>query len=144
MSNLGCVRIRASVAVATLLIAGGIARAETGAQDASPVVVASSPVVVASSADDCDYSRHPPIDRRHPLAVRRLPNGQKALANRRIVRPHPVTAATPHEGPSLVVADNRGSVGSPFARPVSAASICAVGITWNLICPGAQVIGVTY
>jgi hypothetical protein len=130
MSSSQFARFRAFVAVGTLLIAVGVARAESSADDLLQVAV-------ASSTWDSDYGWHSHVDRRHHVVMRRLPNGRKVVAHGRTIRPRPAVATTRHERRSLVVADN--------VFPVSPIVLgCAGGITWSLMCPGAQVIGVTY
>jgi len=137
MSSSGFARIRAFVAVGTLLIAAGIARAESGGVE-GPLAV------VASSAEDSDFGWQPAVERRHHFVKRHVPHVRKVLAHHTIRRPHLATATTRHERPSLVVADNMNRSASPLVRLVSADPLCSGGISWNMMCPGAQVIGVTY
>jgi hypothetical protein len=129
-------RISAFVAVGTLLIAGGFARAES-VGEYKPLAV------VASSADDCDYGWHPIADGRYRSVARRV-HGLKLLAHQKIGKPHPMSAAFRREQPSLVIADNMGYPVPASVRHLGAVPYCTGGITWNLLCPGAQVIGVTY
>jgi hypothetical protein len=136
MSSSKVARFGAFIAVGALLIAGGIARAEPSADDTLEAVV-------ASSTWDCDYGWHSRVDRRRHVVIRRLPNGRKVLAHGRMSKSHPVIATTRHERRSLVVADN-GLPVPPIVHRLDGGASCADGPTWNLMCPGAQVIGVTY
>jgi hypothetical protein len=133
MSNLRFVRIAALAAIGTCLVAVGMARAETGDDELT--------ANVASSVADCDYGWHPRIHRRHHLVRHGLPRVH--LAHRGAAAPQPRLASIRHEPPPFVVADNGNPAALPIATPVAGLR-CSGPSSFSLLCPGAQVIGVTY